>query len=444
MHLGGLRTALYNYLFARHSVTDDGSRGEFLLRIEDTDQKRLVPEAVPSLLSAMKWAGVEHDEGPGCAPEKNTHGPYVQSERLHIYQSHIQPLLDSGAAYPCFCSAERLAELRDLQTKRGLPSMYDRLCLNMEPAEREEKLRECKEKNLPYVIRMQIPDGQTTVRDAIRGSVTFPNKTLDDQVLLKSDGFPTYHFACVVDDHLMGITHVIRGDEWITSTPKHVMLYKMLGWTVPQFAHLPLLLKPDGTKLSKRHADSSLDYYIDRGYLPSAIINFVALLGWNPGTTQEVFTMPELIRSFELNRIQKAGAVVNIDKLNWFNQQHIRLMARDHIEALCDTVRPKLHAFHRAQDEAQPLAPIANKDDLVDDEYLSRVVGSLASYVTHVDDFVTQSHFYYRLPNYQQLQSFQKQVYPDQQATNTNRTNARREVHISRQAHRAGAERGQC
>jgi glutamyl-tRNA synthetase len=445
MHLGGLRTALYNYLFAHspHSVASSSDaastspsssssssssalapRGRFLIRIEDTDRKRLVATAVPELLSAMKWAGVKHDEGPGCTEEENRYGPYVQSERLHIYSQAIQPLLASGAAYPCFCTAERLQSLRDSQVKKGLPSMYDRLCHSMPAAERAAKLQECKDKSLPYVIRMLIPPGETSVTDVIRGSVSFPNKTLDDQVLLKSDGFPTYHFACVVDDHAMGITHVIRGDEWLTSTPKHVLLYKALGWTVPAFAHLPLLLKPDGTKLSKRHADSSLDYYIHRGYLPSAVVNFVALLGWNPGTTQEVFTLEELTRQFDLRRIQKAGAVVNLEKLNWFNQQHMIRLAQEDIDGLAKMVRPWIEAHYSNPATSSSARPLPS--DLSDPELLKRVIYSLVAHVHTVDQFAKESGMYYAVPRYQdetdkKLQELKNKLYPDAAAVTLNR-----------------------
>lgn len=268
----------------------------------------------------------------------------------------------------------------------------------------------------------QVPSGTTVVKDVIRGTVTFPNKIVDDQILLKSDGFPTYHFACIVDDHQMGITHVIRGEEWLTSTPKHVMLYKMFDWKVPNFAHLPLLLKTDGSKLSKRHADSSLDWYIEQGYLPSAVVNFVAMLGWNPGTTQEVFTLEELVKEFSLQRIQKAGAVVNIDKLNWFNQQHLGLLARDDMPKLVELVRPLLLAHHRP---TNGVPTQAKDDDLHDLSFLHRIIHSLASHVTHTKDFVTQSEIYFLKPNYDDinntiLQQLKMKVYPDQKTKELN------------------------
>lgn len=315
VHLGGLRTALYNYLLARKSKS-----GTFILRVEDTDQKRLVDGAVDQLLSVLKWAGIEADEGPSIGGE---YGPYTQSERLPLYKSAAMDLVKKGHAYPCFCSAERLTQLRDLQTRKGLPTVYDRLCANHTVEEQLQRIDDAEKASTPYVVRMLVPPGVTNFPDVIRGRVTFANKSLDDQILLKSDGFPTYHLAVVVDDHAMKISHVIRGEEWLGSAPKHVLLYKMFGWQLPVFAHLPLLLKPDGSKLSKRHADAAVEYYIEQGFSPEALINFVAFLGWNPGTTQEVFSMEELIESFSLPRIQKAGASVNLEKLKWFNQQHV-------------------------------------------------------------------------------------------------------------------------
>lgn len=265
------------------------------------------------------------------------------------------------------------------------------------------------------------------MKDLIRGVVSFPNKTLDDQILLKSDGFPTYHWACVVDDHLMRVSHVVRGEEWLTSTPKHLILYRMRGWEAPRFAHLPLLLKPDGSKLSKRHDDSSLDWYVARGYLPEAVVNFVALLGWNPGSTQEVFTMQQLIESFRVERIQKAGAVVNRDKLDWFNQQHIGIMARERMGELVHLVKPKILAHHRPT-SADATQTSASDADLADESFLRRILASLASHVTHVHDFVSQSLLFYCPPRLDDpasdapIHALRAKVYPDEAATQLNRT----------------------
>ncbi len=270
LHLGGLRTALYNYLFAKKH------RGKCLLRIEDTDRTRLVPEATFNLQRDLAWSGIHFDEGPGDLG--GDCGPYIQSERLHLYKQYSEQLIQQGHAYRCFCSSARLDELRTRQAAKGAPSVYDRLCLPMSQEEQEARIA----RGEPYVVRMKIPAGTTVVQDAVRGTVVFQNKIVDDQVLMKSDGFPTYHLANIVDDHLMGITHVIRGEEWLSSAVKHVVLYNMFGWKAPVFAHLPLLLREDGSKLSKRFKDASLEYYIEKGYLPEALMNFVALLGWHP------------------------------------------------------------------------------------------------------------------------------------------------------------------
>ena len=271
LHLGGLRTALYNYLLAkRHG-------GDCLLRIEDTDRTRLVEGATQQLQRDLAWAGIQFDEGPGALG--GDCGPYVQSERLPIYQEHVDRLLATGHAYRCFCTPKRLEDLRARQAAKGSSSsIYDRLCMHLSA----EEVAARRARGEPSVVRMRMPEGSTTVNDAVRGAVTFNNAGVDDQVLLKTDGFPTYHLANVVDDHLMRITHVIRGEEWLPSAPKHVALYAAFGWEAPVFAHLPLLLRADGSKLSKRFKDASLDHYVQLGYLPEALVNFVALLGWTP------------------------------------------------------------------------------------------------------------------------------------------------------------------
>ena len=243
LHVGGLRTALYNYLFAKHH------NGKFILRIEDTDQSRKVEGAVENLIATLDWAGVHYDEGPH---KEGRFGPYVQSQRLEIYHQHARLLVDQGNGYPCFCTSERLEQVRQKQVAMKLPSTYDRHCRDLPKEEVKGRLKSGES----HVIRMKVPiGGEMTFEDIIRGKVTIAHKILDDQVLVKSDGFPTYHLAVVVDDHLMNISHVIRGEEWLSSTPKHVLLYKYFGWETPQFAHLPLLLNPDRTKLSKRQGD---------------------------------------------------------------------------------------------------------------------------------------------------------------------------------------------
>ncbi len=316
VHVGSLRTALYNFLFARHN------NGKFILRIEDTDRSRYVPGAVENLLQTLQWAGLDYDEG----PEKDgPYGPYFQSKRLEIYHEHVKQLLEKGVAYPCFCSEERLTAMREEQAKNNLPIMYDGHCRHIP---KEEALNRMEKE--PHVIRLKVPrEGITIVDDLIRGKVSFENAVIDDQVLIKSDGYPTYHLANVVDDHLMKISHVIRGEEWLPSTPKHVLLYQAFGWELPQFAHLPLLLNPDRTKLSKRQGDVAVEDYREKGFLPQALVNFVALLGWNKGDDQEIFSLEELIQFFSLERVNKAGAVFDLKKLEWMNGHYIRTIPEE-------------------------------------------------------------------------------------------------------------------
>ncbi|MFA5076504.1 MAG: glutamate--tRNA ligase [Patescibacteria group bacterium] len=320
LHIGGLRTALYNYLFAKNNG------GDFVLRIEDTDQDRSVVGAVENLLNTLKWAGLDYDEGPSIGGQ---YGPYVQSERLGLYRQYADELVQRGQAYYCFCSSERLTELRDGLTAQKQPPMYDRHCLNLDPAEVKERIK----KGEPHVIRLKIPEGKTKFKDLIKGEVEIDNKTIDDQVLLKSDGFPTYHLAVVVDDHLMKITHVLRGDEWLPSTPKHVLLYQAFGWSAPEFAHLPTIVNKDKTKLSKRQGDVAVEDYIKQGYLPQAIINFIVLLGWNPGqgSEEEVFSLDQLIKKFSFDHVHKSNAVFDRDKLDWFNGVYIRQLTPDEL-----------------------------------------------------------------------------------------------------------------
>lgn len=311
LHIGGLRTALYNYLYARQHG------GNFLLRLEDTDQSRLVPGAAENVLAGLAWAGMNFD------------GDVVtQSERLDLYLTYANKLLNAGSAYRCFCPTQRLDQVRRDQELKKLPIRYDGRCRKLTASQVAENVA----KNLPSVVRFTIPPvGKIECTDLIRGIITFNFATLDDQIILKTDGFPTYHLASVVDDHAMGITHVIRGEEWIPSLPKHVLLYRALGWEAPAFAHLPLLLNPDRSKLSKRTGDVSVDDYRAAGYLPEAILNFVALLGWNPGTEQEIFSLDEMVRQFSLERIGKSGAVFNRDKLDWINGWYLRQLPTENL-----------------------------------------------------------------------------------------------------------------
>lgn len=318
LHVGSLRTALYDYLFAKKN------NGIFMLRVEDTDRSRYVEGAVESLLNIFNTMGIPYDEGPvlkhGKIVDQGEKGPYIQSQRTEIYKEHVQKLLESGHAYHCFCTKERLDEVRQRQHAAKLPTKYDRACLKLTDAEVKQRIEAGQE----YVIRLKIPEGETTFEDAVRGKITIPNNEIDDQVLIKSDGFPTYHLAVVVDDYLMAVTHVIRGEEWISSVPKHIVLYNAFGYPLPVFAHLPLILNPDRSKLSKRQGDVAVEDYLEKGYLPEALINFVALLGFNPSGDKEIYTMKELVDGFELSKINKSGAVFDLQKLDWMNGHYIK------------------------------------------------------------------------------------------------------------------------
>ena len=325
LHIGGLRTALYCYLFARKN------NGNIILRIEDTDRSRLVEDALDNLIKTLNWAGLEFDEGP---VQGGPSAPYMQSERTEIYKKHANDLIKSGHAYKCFCTPQRLDEMRTEQQKKKVAPMYDRQCLYLDEKDIQKKL----DKKIPYVVRLKIPhDQKIQYHDMIRGDMQFEGYNIDDQVLIKSDGYPTYHLANVVDDNLMNITHVIRGEEWLPSTPKHIFLYQAFGWAEPIFAHIPLLLNPDKTKLSKRHGHVSVEEYINDGYLPEALINYITFLGWNPGTEQEIFSMEELIKEFELSRVQKAGAIFTTEKLDWFNKQYMKKME---ISEIAEKIKP--------------------------------------------------------------------------------------------------------
>jgi glutamyl-tRNA synthetase len=315
---------MYNYLFAKHHM------GDFLLRIEDTDQARFVPGSIQNIINTLKWAGFDYDEGPvlngDVVTDKGEHGPYLQSRRLHLYKKYADELVAKGHAYPCFCTAERLEQMRNEQTLRKEAPRYDGCCRNLTAAQIEEH-RAAREKE---VIRLKMPqEGTTKFNDLIRGEIEFENKLIDDQVLMKSDGFPTYHLAVVVDDHLMEITHVIRGEEWISSTPKHLALYSFFGWKPTQYAHMPLILKAGGGKLSKRDLASSAMEYIDQGYTKEALLNFIALMGWHPAGDREKVGMDEVIAEFDLDRVNKAGATYNPEKLDWLNGMYIRALSKE-------------------------------------------------------------------------------------------------------------------
>jgi glutamyl-tRNA synthetase len=391
LHIGGVRTALYNFLFARQHG------GDFLLRIEDTDQNRFVPGAEAYILEALRWAGITHDEGPDMG---GPHAPYRQSERKEMYRQYAEQLIESGHAYYAFDTAEELDAMRDRMTQAGMASpKYDHVTreymknsLSL-PADEVKARLDAGEQ---YVIRMKIPrNEEIRLHDIIRGWVVVQSNQLDDKVLFKSDGMPTYHLANVVDDYLMQITHVIRGEEWLPSAPLHVLLYQTLGWedVMPQFAHLPLLLRPDGNgKLSKRDGDRlgfpvfplswpemEITGYRESGYLPEAFVNILALLGWHPSSNQEMFTMDELISQFILEKVSKSGARFDPDKARWFNQQYIRKVDN---EELADDFMPQLEAHNIKADR----------------EYVEQVCGLIKEKATFTKDFWSLGYYFFERP----------------------------------------------
>lgn len=390
LHIGGVRTALYNYLFAKKHG------GTFLIRIEDTDQTRFVPGAQDYIMDALNWCGINPTEGPGIGGE---YGPYIQSERKEMYRPYAEQLVENDKAYYAFDTAEELDQMRNQAKEMGMPnwqynsvtrgSMKNSLTL---PADEVQKKIEAGE---PYVIRMKMPRNiDIRFEDEIRGWVVVNTNNLDDKVLFKSDGMPTYHLANIVDDYLMKISHVIRGEEWLPSAPLHMMLYDAFGWERPKFAHLPLLLKPDGNgKLSKRDGDrlgfpvfptnwttaegELYSGYREQGYFPEAFINMLAFLGWNPGTNQEIFSMDELVEAFSLNRVSKAGAKFDPDKTRWFQQQYLRAKSN---EELADLLSQKL-------------------TDNFDKARLATVCGMMKERATFVEDILSEGAFLFNAPS---------------------------------------------
>jgi len=329
LHIGGLRTALYNYLFARQN------KGNFILRIEDTDQTRFVEGAIENLINSLLWAGISYDEGVfienGKIVEKGEFGPYIQSKRLDIYQKYVDELIEKGHAYYCFCTKERLDKVREEQKISGQIPRYDGFCRNIPLEEAKERIKKGEE----YVVRLKLPlNRDINFYDMVRGHITINTSDMDDQVLLKSDGFPTYHLAVVVDDHLMGITHIVRGEEWLPSTPKHIYLYEAFGWEKPTYVHLPTVLNKDRKKLSKRQGDVSVEDFRNKGYLPEALVNYLALVGWSPEDNQEIMSLEEMVEKFSFERVSKTGGIFDIDKLNWINSHYIRTSSTERIREL--------------------------------------------------------------------------------------------------------------
>lgn len=327
MHIGNLRTALYEYLIAK------SQGGKFILRIEDTDQERQVEGAVDVIYNTMRMTGLHHDEGPDIGGE---YGPYVQSERMGMYMDYAKELVEKGEAYYCFCTKERLESLKESNTEGAAFAKYDRHCLGLSKEEVQAKL----DAGVPFVIRQKMPDsGTTTFSDVVYGDITVENTELDDQILMKADGFPTYNFANVVDDHLMHITHVVRGSEYLSSTPKYNLLYKAFGWEPPVYVHLPAVMRDAHHKLSKRHGDKSFEDLVREGYVVEAIVNYIALLGWSPSGTQEIFSLKELEENFDMAGLSKSPAIFDIKKLTWMNSEYLKAMDFEKYYALAE---PKL------------------------------------------------------------------------------------------------------
>lgn len=322
MHIGNLRTALFAYLIAKR---DDGT---FILRIEDTDRERYVEGAVDVIYNTLRLAGLKWDEGPDIGGD---YGPYVQSERMGMFKGYAEQLIESGHAYRCFCTKERLEELRGIQQASGIPPMYDGHCRDMS----EEEIQAHLDAGDPYVIRQKMPrEGTTTFHDEVFGDITVENSTLEDQILIKTDGMPTYNFANVVDDHLMGITHVVRGNEYLSSAPKYNLLYEAFGWEVPTYIHCSPVMKNNTEKLSKRNGDASFEDLIAKGYLPEAVINFIALLGWSPKGEREIFTLDELIKEFDISGISRSPAIFDAVKLKAINGEYIRAKSLDEFKKI--------------------------------------------------------------------------------------------------------------
>ena len=391
LHIGGLRTALYNYLFARHN------KGTFVLRIEDTDEARYVQGAEEDIIKSLEWAGMTIDEGPH-AP--NTYGPYRQSERKSMYHTYATELIENGWAYYAFDTTDEIEEMRERLKAAGNPSpKYDSITRqsmkNSLTLPQNEVLKRL-DAGAPYVVRLKVPRRETVkFEDLIRGIVSFDTAGLDDQVLLKSDGMPTYHLANVVDDHTMAITHVIRGEEWLSSAPKHILLYKAFGWEPPTMAHLPLIMSPSGGKLSKRKAESegipvNTKDYILGNYEPDALINFLAYLGWSPGDDSEIHTLEELSELFSLDRVSKGGAVFNHKKLMWYNEHYLRATS-------IDTLIPKVKILMEQ-------AGYNTKSD----DYLKQVIGLLHERVAKVDEFVGMGSFFFSAPTEYDVNALKK------------------------------------
>lgn len=355
MHIGNLRTALYEYLIAR------SQGGQFILRIEDTDQERFVEGSMDVIYKTLEMTGISYDEGPEVGGE---YGPYIQSERRGIYMEYAKQLIEKKAAYYCFCTKERLESLKTGDSELGASFNYDRHCLSLSQEEIDKNLAEGK----PYVIRQLVPrEGKTTFHDVVYGDITVENETLDDQILIKSDGLPTYNFANVVDDHLMKITHVIRGNEYLSSTPKYNILYQAFGWEIPIYVHVPSVMKDAQHKLSKRNGDASFQDLIAKGYLPEAILNYIALLGWSPGGTREFFTLKELEENFNIDGISKSPSIFDIEKLKWMNAEYIRNLPAENFYNMAKPYIQQILGDNPSVDTAKIAALVQQRTEVLTD-----------------------------------------------------------------------------
>ncbi len=355
-HIGTAYMALFNYAYAQKH------QGEFIIRIEDTDRTRFRKNAEKELLECLHWLGITWSEGPD---KGGPYGPYHQSQRLEIYQKHMDILLQEKKAYRCFCSSQRLEELRKSQMAQKIPPGYDRRCRDL-PFEESEK-----RKQEPHTIRLKVPlTGKISFHDGLRGLIEFDAHGIDDQILMKSDGFPTYHFANVVDDHLMMISHVVRGEEWISSTPKHILLYQAFGWDIPEFTHLPLLRNTDKSKISKRKNPTSISYFKKRGILPEALLNFLALMGWSYGENQEIFSLSEMIKRFDLKDINLGGPIFDLEKLSWVNSQYLKKMSPEELVSKI-------------------------QQELFSSEYLLQVIHLIRERMEKFEDFIPLTHYFF-------------------------------------------------
>jgi len=368
-HVGNIRTALFNWLFARHSG------GVFIVRIEDTDVARRVKGALEGILDGLRWLGLDWDEGPEVGGK---YGPYFQSQRLDLYREAAKRLVAQGDAYYCYCSPQRLAEIRAEQQKRKQSIGYDRHCRDLTGAERKQKEAE----GITPVVRFKMPlEGQTSFKDIIWGEIVVENSTLDDYVLLKSDGYPTYHLANVVDDHLMEISHVLRAEEWLSSVPRHKLLYQALGYEMPLLAHLPMILGTDRSKLSKRHGAVSITEYKEQGYLPEAMVNFLALLGWSLDDKTEIFSRDELVKHFSLERISKTAAIFNHEKLDWMNGVFLR-------ELSYEELLPKVMPFLESGLPKEVKRPVSG-------EYAGRIVPLIRERINTLAEAAKYADFFF-------------------------------------------------